>query len=65
MSIETIQIRKCDICGNEMPYEHTIIKWPDDHKEDVCKHCTRELNKRMREMRMGIRGAAINEQEVE
>ena len=49
--IETIKVRKCDICGKEMPYEHVTITWLDGQKEDVCHDCTRRLNIKLREMR--------------
>ena len=58
--IETIKVRKCDICGREMKNEHVTITWPDGHKEDVCHDCTRVLNMKLKEMRMEIRGTSIN-----
>ena len=51
MSIETIQIRKCDICGKEMKYGHVIITWPEGRKDDVCHDCTKRLNVKLKEMR--------------
>ena len=50
--IETIRVRKCDICGKEMPYEHVTITWPDGHKDDVCHGCTKMLNVKLKEMRV-------------
>ena len=50
--IETIKVRKCDICGREMKNEHVTIVWPDDRKEDVCHDCTQLLNVKLREMRL-------------
>ena len=50
--IETIKVRKCDICGREMKNEHVTITWPDGHKEDVCHDCTRVLNMKLKEMRV-------------
>ena len=49
--IETIRVRKCDICGREMKNEHVTITWPDSHKEDVCKDCTKRLNSKLKELR--------------
>ena len=49
--IETIKVRKCDICGEEMPNEHVIITWPDGHKDDVCHDCTKQLNAKLKEMK--------------
>ena len=49
--IETIKVRKCDICGNEMPNEHVTITWPDGHKDDVCHDCTKQLNAKLKEMK--------------
>lgn len=54
MSIETIKVRRCDICGKEMPYEHTTIVWPGCHKTDVCKDCTKRLNAKLKEMRKEV-----------
>lgn len=50
--IETITVRKCDICGREMKNEHVTITWPDGHKDDVCHDCTQLLNVKLREMRL-------------
>ena len=50
--IETIKVRKCDICGREMKWEHVTITWPDNHKDDVCHDCTQLLNVKLREMRL-------------
>ena len=61
--IETIKVRKCDICGKEMPNEHVIITWPDGQKEDVCHDCTKQLNAKLKEMRMGIKWTPINKAE--
>lgn len=63
MSIETIQIRKCDICGKEMKKEHVTITWLNSQKDDVCHDCAKKLNVKLKEMRMGIRGISINENE--
>lgn len=52
MSIETISVRKCDICGKEMKYGHVIITWPEGRKDDVCHDCTKRLNVKLKEMRM-------------
>ena len=49
--IETIKVRKCDICGREMKNEHVTIVWPDGRMEDVCHDCTKRLNIKLREMR--------------
>ena len=49
--IETIKVRKCDICGREMKNEHVTIVWPSGNKEDVCHDCTKRLNIKLREMR--------------
>ena len=49
--IETIKVRKCDICGREMKNEHVTITWPSGNKEDVCHDCTKRLNIKLREMR--------------
>ena len=49
--IETIKVRKCDICGREMKNEHVTITWPDGRKEDVCHDCTQLLNVKLREMK--------------
>lgn len=49
--IEIIRVRKCDICGKEMPYEHVTITWPEGRKDDVCHDCTRRLNVKLKEMR--------------
>ena len=54
MSIETIQIRKCDICGKEMKYGHVIITWPEGRKEDVCHDCAKKLNVKLKEMRKEV-----------
>lgn len=61
--IETIKVRKCDICGKEMHYEHVTITWPDGQKEDVCHDCTKQLNVKLKEIRMGIKWAPINKTE--
>ena len=53
MSIETIKVRKCDICGREMKNEHVTITWPDGRKEDVCHDCTKQLNVKLKEIRCG------------
>ena len=50
--IETIKVRKCDICRREMKNEHVTITWPDGRKEDVCHDCTQLLNVKLREMRL-------------
>ena len=50
--IETIKVRKCDICGREMKNEHVTITWPDGRKEDVCHGCTQLLNVKLKEMRL-------------
>ena len=60
MSIETRKFRMCDICGKEMHYEHVTITWPDGQKEDVCHDCTKQLNVKLKEMRMETRGTLIN-----
>ena len=49
--IETIKVRKCDICGKEMPNEHVTITWPDGQMEDVCHDCTEQLNAKLTEMK--------------
>lgn len=49
--IEIVHIRKCDLCGKEMPYEHVIIKWLDDSKTDVCHDCTKQLNRKLAEIK--------------
>lgn len=49
--IETITVRKCDICGKEMPYVHVTITWPEGRKDDVCHDCTKRLNVKLKEMR--------------
>ena len=49
--IETIKVRKCDICGREMKNEHVTITWPDGRKEDVCHDCTKKLNVKLKEMK--------------
>ena len=63
MSIETIKVRKCDICGREMKNEHVTITWPDGQKDDVCHDCTKQLNVKLKEMRMETRGTPINKAE--
>ena len=50
--IETITVRKCDICGREMKYGHVIITWPEGRKDDVCPDCAKLLNVKLREMRL-------------
>lgn len=50
MSIETIQIRKCDICGKEMKKEHVTITWLNSQKDDVCHDCAKKLNVKLKEM---------------
>ena len=59
MSIETIQIRKCDICGKEMKYGHVIITWPDGRKEDVCHDCAKKLNAKLKEMRNEVNDSFV------
>ena len=54
MSIETIQIRKCDICGREMKYGHVIITWVEGRKDDVCHDCAKQLSVKLREMRKEV-----------
>ena len=51
MSFETIQIRKCDICGKEMKYGHVIITWLEGRKDDVCPDCAKLLNVKLKEMK--------------
>ena len=65
MSIETIQVRRCDICGKEMKCEHVTITWPGGQKDDVCHDCAKPLNVKLKEMRMGIKWTPINEAEVD
>lgn len=50
MSVETIQIRKCDICGREMKKEHVTITWLNSQKDDVCHDCAKKLNVKLKEM---------------
>lgn len=54
MSIETIQIRKCDICGKEMKKEHVTITWLNSQKDDVCHDCAKRLNAKLKEMRKEV-----------
>ena len=54
MSIETIQIRKCDICGREMKKEHVTITWLNSQKDDVCHDCAKRLNAKLKEMRKEV-----------
>lgn len=48
----TIQTLKCDICGTEMACEHLTITWPDGHKNDICKECTKRLNGKLKQLRI-------------
>ena len=50
--IEIIRVRRCDICGTEMADEHVSIVWPDCHKTDVCKECTKRLNSKLKQLRI-------------
>ena len=49
--IETITVRKCDICGKEMKYGHVIITWPEGRKDDICPDCAKLLNVKLKEMK--------------
>ena len=51
MSIETSYTRRCDKCGAVMGNTWTVIRWKSDNLSDLCKKCTADFNKWLKEGR--------------
>lgn len=49
MSIEVSTVRHCDRCGMIMDNAWTVIRWKSDDLSDLCKKCTIEFNKWLKE----------------
>ena len=49
MSIEVTSVRHCDRCGTTMDNAWTVIRWKSDDLCDLCKKCTIEFNKWLKE----------------
>lgn len=49
MGIEAIGVRHCDRCGMTMDNTRTVIRRKSDDLSDLCKKCTIEFNKWLKE----------------